>query len=98
MQAISETPLQAMLYSIFQSFEHLVKECPTIPTAREIFGERNTYNSNWRNHPNFSWKPQPPQYTQPAQAPLQASNLEQAIVNLSKVVGDFMADQKFINA
>ncbi|RVW96844.1 hypothetical protein CK203_026127 [Vitis vinifera] len=50
----------------------------------------NTYNSNWRNHPNFSWKPKPPQYTQPAQAPQQASNLEQAIVNLSKVVGDFV--------
>ena len=25
----------------------------------------NTYNSNWRNHPKFSWKPKPPQYTQP---------------------------------
>ncbi|RVW21114.1 hypothetical protein CK203_112713 [Vitis vinifera] len=40
----------------------------------------------------------PPQYTQPAQAPQQASNLEQAIVNLSKVVGDFVGDQKSINA
>ncbi|RVW34194.1 hypothetical protein CK203_106010 [Vitis vinifera] len=36
------------------------------------------------NHPNFSWKPRAPQYTQPGQAPSQASNLEQAIVNLSK--------------
>ncbi|KAL6346960.1 hypothetical protein AAG906_006020 [Vitis piasezkii] len=43
-----------------------------------------TYNSNWRNHPNFSWKPRPPQYTSPTQAPQQASNLEQVIVNLSK--------------
>ncbi|RVW64337.1 hypothetical protein CK203_047019 [Vitis vinifera] len=31
-------------------------------------------------------------------APQQASNLEQAIVNLNKVVGDFMGDQKSINA
>ncbi|RVW64283.1 hypothetical protein CK203_052281 [Vitis vinifera] len=31
-------------------------------------------------------------------APQQASNLEQAIVNLSKVVGDFMGDQTSINA
>ncbi|RVX11291.1 hypothetical protein CK203_019606 [Vitis vinifera] len=78
----------------------LVEECPTIPIVREMFGDQanvigqfkpnnnasygNTYNSNWRNHPNFSWKPKPPQYTQPAQAPQQASNLEQAIVNLSK--------------
>ena len=57
----------------------------------------NTYNSNWRNHPNFSWKPKPPRYTQHAQAPQQAFNLEQAIVNLSKVVGDFVGDQKSIN-
>ncbi|RVW97604.1 hypothetical protein CK203_046476 [Vitis vinifera] len=58
----------------------------------------NTYNSNWRNHPNFSWKPRALQYTQPGQASQQASNLEQAIVNLSKVVGDFVGDQKSINA
>ncbi|RVW68294.1 hypothetical protein CK203_063668 [Vitis vinifera] len=44
--------------------EHLVEECPTIPT--------------------------PPQYKQPAQAPQQGSNLDQAMVNLSKVMGDFV--------
>ena len=33
-----------------------------------------------------------------AQAPQQASNLQQAIVNLSKVVGDFVGDQKSINS
>ena len=61
----------------------------------------NTYNSSWRNHPNFSWKPRAPQYQQPAQPSQpsqQASSLEQAIVNLSKVVGDFVGDQKAINA
>ncbi|KAL6321359.1 hypothetical protein AAG906_016414 [Vitis piasezkii] len=92
--------------------KHLVEECPTIPAMREMFGDQaniigqpnnnasygNTYNSNWRNHPNFSWKPRASQYTQPGQAPPQASNLEQAIVNLSKVVGDFVGDQKSINA
>ncbi|KAL6348735.1 hypothetical protein AAG906_029763 [Vitis piasezkii] len=57
----------------------------------------NTYNSNWRNHPNFSWKPRAPQYTQPTEPSQQASNLEQAIVNLSKVVRDFVGDQKSIN-
>ena len=67
---IAETPVQAMLCSICQSFEHLVEECPTIPTVREMFGDQanvigqfkpnnnasygNTYNANWRNHPNFS--------------------------------------------
>ena len=82
----------------FMSYEHLVEECPTIPAVREMFGDCNTYNSNWRDHPNFSWKPQPPQYKQPAQAPQQALNLDQAMVNLSKVVGDFVETQKSINA
>ncbi|RVW12347.1 hypothetical protein CK203_104925 [Vitis vinifera] len=97
-QAISQTPLQAMPCAICLSYEHLVEECPIIPTVREMFGDCNTYNSNWRDHPKFSWKPQPPQYQQPAQAPQQASNLEQAMVNLSKVVGDFVEAQKSINA
>ncbi|RVW58583.1 hypothetical protein CK203_117117 [Vitis vinifera] len=97
-QAISQTPLQAMPCAICLSYEHLVDECPTIPAVREMFGDYNTYNSNWRDHPNFSWKPQPPQYKQPAQAPQQASNLDQAMVNLSKVVGDFFGDQKSINS
>ncbi|RVW20393.1 hypothetical protein CK203_114133 [Vitis vinifera] len=86
-----------MSCAICQSFEHLVEECPTLPAAREIFGDHNTYNSNCRNHPKFSWEPQPRQYMQPAQAPPQASSLEQVIVNLTKVVGDFVADQKSIN-
>ncbi|RVW20765.1 hypothetical protein CK203_113236 [Vitis vinifera] len=84
-----------------------------MPAVREIFGDHanvigqfkpnnnapysNTYNSNWRNHSNFSWKPRAPQYTQPGQAPSQASSPEQAILNLNKVVGDFVADQKSIN-
>ncbi|RVW12697.1 hypothetical protein CK203_115028 [Vitis vinifera] len=113
-QAVAETPVQVKPCPICQSYEHLVEECPTIPAAREMFGDQanvigqfkpnnnasygNTYNSNWRNHPNFSWKPRAPQYTQPAQPSQQASNLEQAIVNLSKVVGDFVGDQKSINA
>ncbi|RVW12776.1 hypothetical protein CK203_108797 [Vitis vinifera] len=81
-QAILEVPMQAMSCSICQSL-----------------------STWWRsvircqlNHPNFSWKPREPQYTQPGQAPPQASNLEQAIVNLSKVMGDFIGDQKSINA
>ncbi|RVW62114.1 hypothetical protein CK203_064667 [Vitis vinifera] len=97
-QAISQTSLQAMPCAICLSYEHLVDECPTIPAEREMFGDCNTYNSNWRDHPNFSWEPQPPQYKQPAQAPQQASNLEQAMVNLNKVVGDFVGAQKSINA
>ncbi|RVW71898.1 hypothetical protein CK203_058392 [Vitis vinifera] len=74
-QAISQTPLQAMPCAICLSYEHLVEECPTIPT------EGN-----------------PPQYKQHAQALQQASNLEQAMMNLSKVVGDFVGAKKSINA
>ncbi|KAL6348365.1 hypothetical protein AAG906_005669 [Vitis piasezkii] len=60
----------------------------------------NTYNSSWRNHPNFSWKPRPPPYQPQAQtqAPQQTSSVEQAIVNLSKVMGDFVGEQKTINS
>ena len=112
-QAISDTPVQAKLCSICQSFEHLVEDCPSMPVVREMFGDQanvieqfkpnnsasygNTYNSNWRNHSNFSWKPRAPQYMQLGQAPLQAPSLEQAIVNLSKVLRDFVVDQKSIN-
>ena len=39
-QAVSETPMQAMPCSIFQSFKHLVKECPMIPAMREMFGDQ----------------------------------------------------------
>ncbi|KAL6312931.1 hypothetical protein AAG906_030947 [Vitis piasezkii] len=108
-QAISKAPMQAKLCSICQSFEHLVEEYPTMPAVREMFGDQanvigqfkpnnnapysNTYNSNWRNHLNFSWKPRAPQYTQPGQAPPQASSLELAILSLNKVMGDFVVDQ-----
>ncbi|KAL6348483.1 hypothetical protein AAG906_008936 [Vitis piasezkii] len=69
-QAVAKTSVQVKPCPICQSYEHLVKECPTIPAAREMFGDQanvigqfqpnnnasygNTYNSNWRNHPNFS--------------------------------------------
>ncbi|RVW84631.1 Retrovirus-related Pol polyprotein from transposon opus [Vitis vinifera] len=69
-------------------FVNLMNTCP----ITMLYG--NTYNSSWRNHPNFSWKPRAPQYQQPAQPSQQSSSLEQAIVNLSKVVGDFVGDQK----
>ena len=61
----------------------------------------NTYNPDWRNHPNLSWKLKPPAYTpigsQQQQTP-PSSPVEQAIVNLSKVVGHFVEEQKTVNA
>ena len=68
----------------------------------------NTYNSNWRNHPNLSWRPNPPAYVPPGakpqfgstsqpQPPPSSSPVEQAILNLSKVVGNFVEEKKGIN-
>ncbi|RVW69407.1 hypothetical protein CK203_061797 [Vitis vinifera] len=65
--------------------------CP-IPNNNAPYG--NTYNSSWRNHPNFSWKARAPQYQQPAQPSQQSSSLEQAIVNLSKVVEILLETKK----
>ncbi|RVW82200.1 Transposon Ty3-I Gag-Pol polyprotein [Vitis vinifera] len=115
-QAISETQAHAMPCTICQSCDHVVDECPTMPAVREMLGDQanvvgqfrpnnsasygNTYNSSWRNHPNFSWKPRPPPY-QPQgqiQAPQQPSSVEQAIANLSKVMNDFVGEQRAINS
>ena len=68
----------------------------------------NTYNSNWTNHPNLSWNPNPPAYVPPgakqqfgsSSQPLPSppsSPVEQAILYLSKVVGNFVEEQKGIN-
>nr|CAN66653.1 hypothetical protein VITISV_014606 [Vitis vinifera] len=113
-QAVVETPVQVKLCPNCQSYEHLVEECPAISAEREMFRDQanvvgqfkpnnnapygNTYNSSWRNHPNFSWKARATQYQQPDQPSQQSSNLEQAIANLNKVVGDFVRNQEAINA
>ena len=76
------------------------------PSTNAPYG--NTYNPSWRNHPNLSGKPKPPYYapptppqyastSQPSQ-PHSTSPIEQAILNLSKVVGNFMEEHKAINA
>ncbi|RVW62575.1 hypothetical protein CK203_061600 [Vitis vinifera] len=88
---------------ICQSYEHLVEECPTIPAAREMFGDQanvigqfkpnnnasygNTYNSSWRNHPNFSWKPRAPQYNSQLNHlnKLQIDNLQYSISRLTNL-------------
>ncbi|KAL6335471.1 hypothetical protein AAG906_029714 [Vitis piasezkii] len=83
-----------------QSYEHLVEECPATSTEREMYRDQanvvgqfrpnnnvpygNTYNSSWRNHPNFSWKARATQYQQSDPPSQQSSSIEQAITNLSK--------------
>nr|CAN75109.1 hypothetical protein VITISV_010027 [Vitis vinifera] len=72
-----------------------VAEAP-VPNNNALYG--NTYNSSWRNHPNFSWKARATQYQQPDPPSQQTSSLEQAMANLSKVVGDFVGKQEATNA
>ena len=69
----------------------------------------NTYNPDWKNYSNLPWKPRLPAYV-PSRAQQQfgsisaqqqplplSSPVEQAILNLSKVVGTFVEEQKVLN-
>ncbi|RVW88711.1 hypothetical protein CK203_043778 [Vitis vinifera] len=58
----------------------------------------NTYNSSWRNHPNFSWKARATQYQQPDPPSQQSSSIEQIIANLSKGSGRFCGKARSTNA
>ena len=82
---------------IFQSIVHQVSDCPTIPTMRERLVD---------NHLNMSWKCGQEQFflSQHSQSqqfmqdsPQQVSLVEQAILNLSKILGDFIGDQNNMN-
>ena len=123
-QAVTENPAQANTCTNFQSTTHQEEHYPMAPSVKDLMSEYanvvgakppqpnapygNTYNSKWRNHPNLSWKPNPPAYVpsgakpqfgsspQP-QPPPSSSPVEQAILNLSKVVGNFVEEQKGIN-
>ena len=68
----------------------------------------NTYNPSWGNNTNSSWEPRPQQYAPPPhpqyasssqpQPPHPISPVEQAILDLTKLVGDFVEEQKTFNA
>ena len=123
-RTVAETPVSNKLYFICQSTEHVGEHCPTIPSMRDMLAKQanvvgqykpptsapysSIYNSNWRNHPNLSWKPKPPPYVPPVaqqpygsssqtQPPPSSSPVEQAIMNLSKVVGSFVEEQTTMN-
>ena len=64
----------------------------------------NSYIQNWKNHSNLPGKPYIPptdqqQFapTSQQQQPLPLSPVEQAILNLSKVVGTIVEEQKVLN-
>ena len=63
----------------------------------------SAYNHSWGNHTNSSWEPRPPQYSPPEppyyaptsqQQPPTPSPVEQAILNLSKQVDNFIEKQR----
>ena len=66
------------------------------------------FNPSWGNHTNSSWEPRPPQYAPPPypqyasssqpQPPQPISPVEQAILDLTKLVGDFVEEHKTFNA
>ena len=68
----------------------------------------NSYIQNWKNHSNLPGKPKLPPYIPPTgqqqfvptsqlQQPLPLSPVEQAILNLSKVAGTIVEEQKVLN-
>ena len=62
-----------------------------VPSTNAPYG--NAFNPSWGNHTNSS----PPQYAPPPH-PQSTSLMEEAILNLTKLVGDFVGEQKMINA
>ena len=71
-QAMTEASMPSQPCFIYQSTEHQGEHCPTVPSVRDMMAKHanvvgqykppttvpygNTYNPNWRNHPNLSWK------------------------------------------
>ena len=77
-QAVNELPTSQPACYNCQSSSHPGEHCPIVPSVRDLMQEHahvlgqnkpptnapygNTYNPNWRNHLNLSWKPKPPAY------------------------------------
>ena len=63
----------------------------------------SAYNHSWGNHTNSSWEPRPPQYAPseppyyaPTSQPPTPSPVEQSILNLSKLVDNFIEEQRAV--
>ena len=77
-RAVAKAPIQIQPCFIYKSTDHQGEHCPIAPSVRDLMAEHanvvgqykpptnaqynNTYNPNWRNHPNLSWNPNPPAY------------------------------------
>ena len=126
-RAVTEIPVPLQPCFTCQSTGHQGEHCLISLSLRDLMAEHanvvgqnrppsdaqygNTYNPNWKNHLNLSWKPKPPAYVPPGaqhqqqygstsqqQQPPTSSPVKQAIMNLSKVVGNFVEEYKAINA
>ena len=80
-QAVTENPAQANPCINFHPTAHLEEHNPIAPSVKDLMSEYanvvgqykpqpnapygNTYNSNRKNHPNLSWKPNPHAYVHP---------------------------------
>ena len=80
-RVVAEDPIHIQPFFIFHSTNYQGEHCPTALSVRDMMVEQgnvvgqykpptnapysNTYNRNWRNHPNFSWKSNPPTYVPP---------------------------------
>ena len=89
-RAVTEASMPNHPCFICQSVEHQGENCLIVPSVRDMMAEHanvvgqykpptnapygNTYNPNWRNHPNLSWKLKPPPYVPPAAQQQQGSS------------------------
>lgn len=106
---VHATPTIHESCSICEDNSHSTKDCPTIPAFKEVLMDKsnevnmvskpfsgpysNTYNSGWRNHPNFNWRSEQHQVLNPTAAgssqcmqqpaPLQKNGLEDTVQQLS---------------
>ena len=81
MQAVNELPASQPACFNCKSNRHPGEYCPVVPSIGDIMQKHahilgqnkppinapygNTYNANWRNHTNLSWKLKPPAYALP---------------------------------
>ena len=80
-RAVTEIPVPLQPCFTCQSTGHQGEHCPISPSVRDLMAKHanvvgqnrpladaqydNTYNPNWKNHPNLSWRPKPPTYVPP---------------------------------
>ena len=99
-QVVIELPASHPACFNCQLSSHLGEHCPMVPSVRDLMQEHahvlgqnkpptnapyvNTYNPNWRNHPNLSWKPKPPAYApQGAQQQFSSTSAQQQFSSTS---------------